>query len=209
MSAVNPLSRFILPAAVFLVLVTCFAACRTRESLADELAAAPIITSATYQHTLYTGKSQPIDAKTARPGASLIITYFFSKDALERNEGGTREAPSAVGAYYTRIERPAGNGYAAGPDVAVEYYIQKAFVTIYTEEKQRAAYDGQPKSVSASADVPVPLDIRYYPAGDARKSGAPLNGPPTEAGVYHVTVSFPGDENYRPAAKDIEFSIIK
>jgi hypothetical protein len=30
-----------------------------------------------------------------------------------------------VGKYYVRIERPAGNGYRAGPDVKVEYFIQK------------------------------------------------------------------------------------
>ncbi|MDR1931325.1 MAG: hypothetical protein LBQ57_00745 [Spirochaetales bacterium] len=190
---------------ILILLCGGFAACAARE--AGELEQPPIITSATYQHTLYTGKPQPIEAEAARPGAPpFIITYFPGKDALERNEGGSGDAPSAVGAYYARIERPSGNGYAAGPDVAVEYYIQKAFVTIQAEEKQRALYDGSPKSVAAGADAPVPLVITYYPT--AQKSGPGLGGPPIEAGVYHVTISWPGDDNYRPASKDVEFAIV-
>ncbi|MFP3040676.1 hypothetical protein LQZ19_02530 [Treponema primitia] len=176
----------------------------------------PIITSATYQHNLYNGKPQPIEAAAAKAGAApFIITYYPSLEALEKDEGGTTETPSAVGDYYVRIERPAGNGYARGRDIPVEYHIQKAFVTITAEEKQTAVYDGQPKTVKAAADVPVDLVFTYFPSETARRQGVAGNGQPSggsnqapvEAGVYYVVVSFPGDRNYRDAAKDVELAI--
>jgi hypothetical protein len=170
----------------------------------------PIITSATYQHTLYNGKPQPIDARAAKDDtAPFIITYFPHEEALLKNEGGTTEPPTAVGSYYARIERPAGNGYAAGRAIPVEYSIQKAFVNIRAEEKQEALYDGAPQRISASADVPVELVIRYYPSEEARSADSAPGGPPVEPGIYFVTVSYDGDEHYRPASKDVEFSIIR
>jgi hypothetical protein len=90
-------------------------------SLADP----PIITSASYQHTLYNGERQPIDARAAKADiASLIVTYFLSEETMLKNEGGFSEAPKEVGKYWVRIERPAGNGYRSGPDIKVEYFIQ-------------------------------------------------------------------------------------
>jgi hypothetical protein len=83
----------------------------------------PIITSASYQYTLYNGERQPIEARAAKE-APLVVTYFRSEDDLERNVGGVTEAPRDVGVYYGRIERPAFNGYRAGPPVKVEYRIQ-------------------------------------------------------------------------------------
>jgi hypothetical protein len=179
--------------------------CGTGKALEDP----PIITSATHQHTLYNGKPQPIEAAAAKPGAPFVITYFPSLEALERNEGGTLEAPAAVGDYYARIERPAGNGYAGGRPIPVEYHIQKGFVTITAGEKQEAVYDGAPKQISASADPPVPLVITYYPGGtpSGGAAGPALEGPPAGPGLYYVKVSYPGDENYRGASKDVEFSI--
>ncbi|MDR0878388.1 MAG: hypothetical protein LBN21_10065 [Treponema sp.] len=186
----------------------------------------PIITSATYQHTLYNGMPQPIDAQAAKADtAPFIITYFPSEDALYSNDGGTAEPPSEVGSYYARIERPAGNGYAAGPNVKVEYYIQKSFVNIQAEEKQEVFYDGNPKRITATADPPVELSTAYFPTQKAREAAAlpesqagqraqALRGltrverPPSEPGLYYVTVYYQGDQNYRPAAKEIEFSII-
>jgi hypothetical protein len=178
----------------------------------------PIITSATYQHSLYTGKPQPVEAAAAKSGtAPFIITYYPSLDALERDEGGTTETPSAVGDYYARIERPEGNGYAGGRPVPVEYHIQKAFVNITAEEKQRYPYDGSPKPAQASADAPVKLTVSYFPSETDRRRGTASNGQPTggsvqapkEPGTYYVVVSFPGDGNYRDAAKEVELSIIK
>jgi hypothetical protein len=87
----------------------------------------PIITSASYQHTLYNGKPQPIEARAAKDDVpAFIITYYLSEEALLREEGGFSEAPTGVGTYFVKIERPAGNGYRAGPPVKVEYHIQKA-----------------------------------------------------------------------------------
>jgi hypothetical protein len=179
----------------------------------------PIITSATHQHTLYTGKPQGIEAKAIREGAApFVITYYPSLAALEKDEGGTTQAPSAVGDYFVRIERPAGNGYARGRDIPVEFHLQKAFVTITAEEKQQAVYDGQPKAVQARADAPVDLVFTYFPSAAARQQGVAGNGQPVsggssqapaEAGVYYVVVSFPGDGNYRDAAKDVELAIVK
>jgi hypothetical protein len=181
------------------------ACCGTRKNAPAVLEDPPIITSATYQHTLYNGQPQPIEAKAVREGIPpFIITYFPSLEALERNEGGVIQAPAAVGTYYARIERPAGNGYAQGRDIPVEYHIQKGFVNIIAEEKQDAVYDGLPKGVSVRPDVPVELDIRYY-QGEA---AIPAERP-TEPGVYRVTVSYAGDENYMGASKNIEFAIIK
>jgi hypothetical protein len=191
------------------------AACGTK---AGDLEEPPIITSATHQHTLYTGKPQGIEAKALREGAApFVITYYPSLEALEKDEGGTTQEPSAVGDYFARIERPAGNGYARGRDIPVEFHVQKAFVTITAEEKQEAAYDGQPKTVKARADAPVDLVFTYFPGMAARQQGTAPNGQPIggstqaprEAGVYYVVVSFPGDGNYRDAAKDVELAIVK
>jgi hypothetical protein len=91
-----------------------------------ELDDPPIITSASYQHTLYNGQRQPIDARAAKDDVPpLVITYFHSEENLLQNVGGTTEAPSDVGTYFAKIERPAGNGYREGPSIKVEYHIQK------------------------------------------------------------------------------------
>ncbi|MDR1319725.1 MAG: hypothetical protein LBJ90_08875 [Treponema sp.] len=173
------------------------------------LEAPPIITSATYQHTLYNGKPQPVEARAAREGtAPFVVTYFPSEEALLGNEGGTPEAPGAVGVYYARIERPAGNGFAAGPDIKVEYHIQKALVAIRAEEKQEAFYDGKPKEARAAAEPPLPLDFAYY-RGTAFDPAAALSGPPVEAGLYSVLVSFAGDANHLASSRTIELSIVR
>ncbi|MDR1893474.1 MAG: hypothetical protein LBQ61_02120, partial [Spirochaetales bacterium] len=125
-----------------------FSGCGTRSPRAlDE---PPIITSATYQHTLYNGQPQPISAETARPGPPPVeLTYFPSEEALFNDQGGTSQAPVEPGRYYVRIRRPEGNGYAAGRDISVEYTIQKALLHIVAEESQSFPYDGSPKPVRA------------------------------------------------------------
>ncbi|GHV47780.1 hypothetical protein AGMMS49546_37750 [Spirochaetia bacterium] len=195
--------------------------CGSQKDVLDE---PPIITSATYQHTQYNGKPQPIEAAASRTGtAPFIITYFPSEDALLKDEGGTTEPPVVVGQYYARIERPAGKGYAAGPNVKVEYYIQKAFVTITAEEKQSALYNGDPRQAQASADPPLPLSFSYYPSREAREAASPslmadaataalkdytrAEQAPIEQGTYYVTVYYPGDANYLFASKDVELTI--
>jgi hypothetical protein len=187
---------------MFLALV--LAACGTAKTTEPAPEDPPIITSATYQHTLYNGKPQPIEARAAREDAPLLVTYFPSLEALEKDEGGTSEPPVEVGDYYARIERPAGGGFAAGRSIPVEYHVQKALVTISGAEKQRALYDGLPKTVIVSADQNVVLGVVYYPAGSA----VPLSGPPVESGEYLARVSFAGDGRYMGASKDIEFSIV-
>jgi hypothetical protein len=176
----------------------------------DTIGNAPIITSATYQHTQYNGKPQPVETKTARGDIPVVVTYFPSLDALERNEGGTTVTPSEVGAYYARVERPAAKDYRAGRDITIEYYIQKALILITAQEKQTARYDGSPKRVSVSSEPPVELSVVYYKSAvDSIAAKGGTVQPPTAVGVYSVTASFAGDEHYRPASKDVEFTITR
>jgi hypothetical protein len=185
------------------ILTAGLSACGTGEAVPGE---PPIITSATYQHTLYNGRPQPVDARAAKDDtAPFIVTYFPSLEALEQNRGGTTQAPTAVGDYYARIERPGGDGYAPGRPIPVEYHIQRAFVTITAEEKQEAPYDGAPKRVRASSDPPVPLETVYYSRAVTGEEA--LAAPPVEPGIYHVVISYPGDQNYREASKAVEFLI--
>ena len=191
-----------------ILLVCGSAACGTGKGAAEEAVLpleAPIITSATHQHTLYNGRPQAIEVKTAREGAPVRITYFTSLEALENDAGGTAEPPVEIGDYFVRIERPAGNGFAAGRTISVEYHLQKALVTISAAEKQRAVYDGLPKTVTAAPDKPVVLTVVYYPAGSA----VPLDGAPAEPGDYLAKISFAGDAHYMGASKDVEFSIME
>jgi hypothetical protein len=207
-SAEKPVTNLSRPV-IFLIMLTLFfifASCASKETGLEE---PPIITSATYQHTLYNGKPQPVEAKAAKEGtAPFVITYFPSEEALLKNEGGTLEAPGDVGTYYARIERPAGNGYAAGPDIKVEYHIQKALVVIKAEEKQEAPYDGKPREARALSEPPLPLNFTYY-RGSSADPAALLPGPPVEEGLYFVLVSFAGDETHMGSSKNVEFSIIR
>jgi hypothetical protein len=199
-----------------MILVFLSFSCASKESAPEK---PPIITSATYQHTQYDGKSQPIEARAAADTEPFVITYFTSLEDLEKDREGTAEAPSAVGKYYVRIRRPPGRGYAAGRDITVEYYIQKALVTISAEERQEYRYDGTPKPAAADTDKPVKLEFAYYPAehapsgnisivdDDSIADDGRLPGPPAGPGVYRVHVSFPGNAEYMGASRDIELVI--
>ncbi|MDR2865668.1 MAG: hypothetical protein LBV68_08670 [Spirochaetaceae bacterium] len=169
-----------------------------------DLQEAPIITSATHQHTLYNGKGQAIEARTAKKNAPTpVLTYFTSEENLLRDEGGSTEAPSTVGDYFVRVERPAGNGYKQGPNIKIEYHIQKALVTIKTEDRQEYLYDGKPKAPRASVDAPVELTFTYYQSG----ADTPLPAAPTERGVYRALISFPGNANYMGASREVSLVI--
>jgi hypothetical protein len=176
-----------------------------------ELEDPPIITSATYQHTLYNGRNQPIEAAAAKNDTPpFVVTYFPSEGNLEQNVGGRAEPPSEVGDYYARISRPAGNGYRQGKDIKVEYHIQKAIVDIKTEAEQRFRYDGYPKAVNISTEIvtldggePASLDLSCaYFAGENL-----LPGPPSERGVYQVHVSYSGSAYHMGASKEISLII--
>ncbi|GHV80905.1 hypothetical protein AGMMS49944_26960 [Spirochaetia bacterium] len=183
---------------LFISILSFIVFCKTPKELEDP----PIITSATYQHTLYNGRPQPIDVQAAKDAAPFVITYFPSEDALWNNTGGTREVPREVGTYYARIERPAGKGYREGKPVKVEYYIQKAFVPIDAEPQQEFAYDGTPKA--ALVRSPLTLTLSYY---NEAAPQVPLAGPPVERGPYRVVISYPGDDRYMGASREIELRI--
>jgi len=190
-------------AALAAVAVLAFAACISKQALED----APIITSATHQHTLYNGRGQPIEAAASKEGApSPVITYFRSEEDLHADRNGSPEAPAEVGNYFVRIRRPAGKGYRAGKDITVEYHIQKALVTITAEARQEFAYDGNPKTVVFSVDQNVEPGAMYYHAASAMR-GFPLSEPPSDRGVYRAVVTYAGDAHYMGASKEVELVI--
>jgi hypothetical protein len=187
-------------AAIMVVLF--LASCSSRSTLED----APIITSATKQHTLYNGRGQPIEAATAKEGApSVVITYFHSEEDLHADRNGFSEAPAEVGNYYVRIRRPAGKGYRAGNDITVEYHIQKALVAITAEERQEFVYDGKPKAIVFSVDQKVEPGVTYYQTASHAFpiSSFPLIDHPTERGIYRADISWSGNAHYMGASKEV------
>jgi hypothetical protein len=175
-------------------------ACLSKQALED----APIITSATHQHTLYNGRGQSIEAKTSKKDAPpVIVTYFHSEEDLYADRNGTSQAPVEVGNYFVRIRRPAGNGYRAGDDITVEFHIQKALITISAETRQEFIYDGNPKTIVFSVDQNVKPNIVYYHSS----SDMPLNTPPIERGLYPVIISYNGDVHHMGASKRVELII--
>ncbi|MDR2767666.1 MAG: hypothetical protein LBB82_05000, partial [Treponema sp.] len=176
-----------------LVLGTACNSQAVNKDTADSAKDPPVITSASYQHTLYNGQPQPVEARTAAADAPpLVVTYFRSEADFLSGAGGTKEIPVNVGSYYARIERPAGNGYREGPPVKVEYYIQKTFFPLNAEERQEFVYDGTPKPVIVSA--PADITITYYSAGGGAQKL--LAGPPVERGSYRALLSYAGGEHY-------------
>ena len=109
--------------AVIVVFVFAAPACSSNKKAA--LLDPPIITSASYQHTLYNGRGQGIEAKAAAENAPLSVIYYTTEADYDAETGGFTEAPVDIGVYYARIRRPEGNGYRRGPDIKVEYHIQK------------------------------------------------------------------------------------
>jgi hypothetical protein len=184
-----------------MVLPLLFFSCALKEGTLEE---APILTSATYQHTQYNGRGQAVEVGAAKDDVPpFVITYFRSEEDLEQDRNGFSGAPSEVGDYYARIERPAGNGYRQGKNIKIEYHIQKAFVSIVADPVQRFAWDGGPKEITASIDPPVepPLVFSYAAAGDV------LAAPPSARGRYRVSIVFPGNDRYMGASKEIELWI--
>jgi hypothetical protein len=179
--------------------------CASREPLWED---APIITSATYQHTQYNGRSQAVEAAAAKGDAPpFIVTYFRSPAELEQDRNGSADAPVEVGDYYARIERPGGKGYRRGNTITIEYHIQKAFITITADPVQRFAWDGSPKAVAVAAEPPVDLAVSYYDAADP--AAEPLPAPPSAPGRYRAAVVFPGNDRYMGASRDIELRITR
>jgi hypothetical protein len=188
------------------VIMACaFFSCAIKEGTLEE---APIITSATYQHTQYNGRSQAVEVEAAKDGVPpFIITYFGSEEDLEQDRNGSVEPPVEVGDYYVRIERPAGNGYRQGGSIKIEYHIQKAFISIAADPVQRFAWDGRPKEIAARTEPPVnpPLIVSYFAAGDS--AGKALAEPPDKRGRYRAGIVFPGNDRYMGASKEIELWI--
>jgi hypothetical protein len=182
-----------------------FSSCASKEPTLEE---APIITSATYQHTQYNGQNQAVEVHAAKDDVPpFVITYFRSEGDLEQNRNGRTEPPVEVGDYYVRIERPAGKGYQQGNPIKIEYHIQKAFITIIADPVQRFVYDGKPKAITARTEPPVePPLVFSYIALDGSGDTA-LMVPPTERGRYRVAAVFPGNARYMGASQEIALQI--
>lgn len=175
-----------------------------------------------YQAAIYNGKSQPIKIEGPMEGGP-VITYYASDEARRFNEGGTEIPPADAGLYYVRVSFP------EREDALVEYHITRALPKIIAEEKQSAAYNGDPKRVSARSDPELPLSFSYYPTpevrqaalkaltreggDDSRESAAAFRGlrrvarAPIEQGEYYVLVYYPGGNNYLMVYKEIYFTI--
>jgi hypothetical protein len=191
----------------------------------SRLKKAPDVDVPLRQRTTYNGKAQPIQVDVVEDKAPLVITYFDSAKALEDGKGGSSEAPVDGGLYFVRIERPEGNGYAAGDDIVIEYRIDARAVRIIAGDRQEAVYDGNPKRVKAESDPPLALSFSYFPNRESmmmvfrsverqfdRQGNVPrgytrVERPPIEPGTYYVLVYFSGSRNYRSASKEIEFTI--
>jgi hypothetical protein len=196
--------------AILLLFLAGLAACLTVSCVSKKQALedAPIITSATYQHTQYNGRNQPVEASAAKEGGSaFIVTYFRSEEEREHGLYGSAEPPAEVGDYYVRIERPEGNGFRRGNPIDVEYHIQKAFIAIVAEPVQRFPYDGTPKAAEVLTDPPAdPPPVMTYTAWDDTTT-PPSSDPPRNRGRYCVTIVFPGNERYMGASKELELWI--
>jgi hypothetical protein len=181
-----------------------FFSCASKENALEE---APVITSASYQHTQYNGRPQAVEVTAAKDDVPpFIITYFGSEEDFYEDRDGSPEPPLEVGDYYVRIERPAGKGYRRGSKLKIEYHIQKAFVTIIADPVQRFAYDGRPKEIAARTEPPQepPLLVSYFAAA---APDTPLAAPPSDRGRCRVTVVFPGNDRYMGASTEIELRI--
>jgi hypothetical protein len=195
------------PAALLIavLLAPLFFSCASKEGALED---APIITSATYQHTQYNGRSQAVEVEAAKHDAPpFIVTYFKSEKDLAENRDGNMEPPVEVGDYYARIERPGGNGYRRGGNIKIEYHIQKAFVSIVADPVQRFSWDGSPRQIVARTEPPEepPLVVSYTAADDS--AGTPLAGPPSRRGRYRAAVVFPGNDRYMGASTEVEMRI--
>jgi hypothetical protein len=190
---------------VSLLVILIINSCASRVSEPEE---PPIITSATYQHTQYNGRGQPVEVRAAKDDVPpFVVTYFSSEENLERNENGTAEAPAEVGDYYVRVERPAGNGYKQGKRIKIEYHVQKAFIVITADPVQRFVYDGKPKEALVRAEPPVDLAASYFAAGHLAAGSGALAAPPVEKGRYRVVIAFSGNARYMGASTEIELLI--
>jgi hypothetical protein len=191
------------PLRILIFMLPLFFSCASREGPLEE---APIITSATYQHTQYNGRGQAVEAAAAKDDAPpLVITYFTSEEDLERDRNGSAAPPREVGDYYARIERPGGNGYRQGKNIKIEYHIQKAFLSIIADPLQRFRHDGKPKEIAARTEPPSDIRVSYFTADDS--SGTALAAPPAERGRYRALLVFPGNERYMGASKEVEMII--
>ncbi|GHV95665.1 hypothetical protein AGMMS50293_19850 [Spirochaetia bacterium] len=209
-----------LKVAIAIVAAGMMISCRTADG---GLRKAPAVAADLFQSTVYNGEPQEVELRV-REDAPLVVTYFDSREALEQGTGGTIETPVEAGLYFVLVERPEGSGFAAGQDLVIEFCIERKALRITADSRQETLYDGSAKRVKAEADAPVLLSASYFPSAEARQAAtrtdvqpeqrsAALRGftrvehSPKEPGTYYVTVYYPGDKNYLPASKEIEFTI--
>ena len=107
-----------------------------------------------------------------------------------------------------------GGNYYAEPIVRA-YRVARAHVALTVDDVTRVVYDGERQSVKVSALVEGSFDPDYDPNEhlivtyvSALNPIYPLTTvPPTEAGTYVVTVTYPGDSYREPAVKVVSLII--
>jgi hypothetical protein len=155
---------------LYLAVFAVITACSSQKN--SELDDPPIITSATYQHTLFNGKSQGIDARAEKEDAPITVTYYLSEADYDADINAFTEAPTEPGLYYARIRRPEGNGYKQGRDIKVEYHIQKPLAPVDAVNK-------------GSSKTSV---LKLAQAANGENMMAKIAGSGNPSGRYHVSV---------------------
>ncbi|MET0626323.1 MAG: Ig-like domain repeat protein, partial [Pyrinomonadaceae bacterium] len=100
--------------------------------------------------------------------------------------------------------------YEPAPDVPQTFDIAKATTTT-TVTAANATYDGNPHGGTASVTGPAGLNqsLTVSYAGRNTTTYGPSTTPPTNAGDYTASASYPGDANYEPSSDSEDYSIAK
>jgi hypothetical protein len=191
--------RLFLIAAVFLV------SCETGpEVVLDDI-------SGSTQRAVYNGRPIPF---IVEPGFS--VRYFTAPEA----PGSTR-VPVEPGTYIVRVE----HSRAPGNYAEAALVIEKASISFLAEKNQLVRYDGSPKRVLVSTEPPVSLSYSYYPTEEIREEAIRtfleegrrqtavqgfrrINHAPIGPGTYYAAVYFAGNDRYRPAVAELDFTIL-
>ncbi|MDM1504193.1 hypothetical protein HX071_18695, partial [Myroides marinus] len=114
------------------------------------------------------------------------ITIELAKElSYEANIEYVNNVHTDAGTYQGKAIITGGRNYK---DIEVELtlVIAKAPIEGLTLPGLPLVYDGQPKPLIVSGDVPEGVDLIYTYTD---KDGNPIQGAPTDAGIYNVTVT--------------------
>ncbi|SEJ20266.1 hypothetical protein SAMN04488018_11647, partial [Myroides marinus] len=151
------------------------------------------------KEVFYNGNTHTVVIEEVLP-EEVKVTYSYSKDGtLIQGE------PTDAGVYTVIATIVTGNNYTyTGVVPPVTLTIKKAKIEGLTLPSSPVVYDGQPKSLVVEGTVPAGVNLKYTYTD---KDGNPIQGAPTEAGLYKVTVTLE-DKNYNlePITQDLEIT---